>query len=195
MVQLRQDNVLGSLYNIVGFQTNLKWGEQRRILRMIPGLEQAEFMRYGMMHRNTYINAPQLLHPTLQFRNRADLFFAGQITGVEGYMGNAATGLLAGINAARLLSGQHPVILPTNTMLGALCHYVTHAEAKTFQPMKANFGLFTQPQQIRSKAERYRWYSERALTALRRFTRANQIRYDRQAAESDLAGEESWLKN
>ncbi|MCA9923710.1 MAG: methylenetetrahydrofolate--tRNA-(uracil(54)-C(5))-methyltransferase (FADH(2)-oxidizing) TrmFO, partial [Anaerolineales bacterium] len=195
VVQLRQDNVLGSLYNIVGFQTNLKWGEQRRILRMIPGLEQAEFMRYGMMHRNTYINAPQLLHPTLQFRNRADLFFAGQITGVEGYMGNAATGLLAGINAARLLSGQHPVILPTNTMLGALCHYVTHAEAKTFQPMKANFGLFTQPQQIRSKAERYRWYSERALTALRRFTRANQIRYDRQAAESDLAGEESWLKN
>ena len=184
VVQLRQDNVAGSLYNIVGFQTNLKWGEQRRVLRMIPGLEKAEFLRYGMMHRNTYINAPQLLHPTMQYRNRSDLFFAGQITGVEGYMGNAATGLLAGINAARLLSGQHPVILPTNTMLGALCHYVTHAEAKTFQPMKANFGLFPLPQHTISKKERYHWYSERALTALRRFTRAHKIRYDRVAAES-----------
>ena len=184
VVQLRQDNVAGSLYNIVGFQTNLKWGEQRRVLRMIPGLEKAEFLRYGMMHRNTYINAPQLLHPTMQYRNRSDLFFAGQITGVEGYMGNAATGLMAGINAARLLSGQHPVILPTNTMLGALCHYVTHAEAKTFQPMKANFGLFPLPQHTISKKERYHWYSERALTALRRFTRAHKIRYDRVAAES-----------
>ncbi len=186
VVQLRQDNVAGSLYNIVGFQTNLRWGEQRRILRMIPGLENAEFMRYGMMHRNTYINSPQMLHPTLQYRNRSDLFFAGQITGVEGYMGNAATGLLAGINAARLLSGQHPVILPTITMLGALCHYVTHAEAKTFQPMKANFGLFPHPQQTISKNERYRWYCERALTALRRFTRAHTIRYDRVVAESGL---------
>ncbi len=184
VVQLRQDNVAGSLYNIVGFQTNLRWGEQRRVLRMIPGLENAEFLRYGMMHRNTYINAPQLLHPTLQYRNRSNLFFAGQITGVEGYMGNAATGLLAGINAARLLSGKHPVILPTITMLGALCHYVTHAEAKTFQPMKANFGLFPHPQQTIRKSERYRWYSERALTALRRFTRAHKIRYDRVVAES-----------
>ncbi|KAA3665354.1 MAG: methylenetetrahydrofolate--tRNA-(uracil(54)-C(5))-methyltransferase (FADH(2)-oxidizing) TrmFO [Chloroflexi bacterium] len=186
VVQLRQDNVAGSLYNIVGFQTNLRWGEQRRVLRMIPGLENAEFLRYGMLHRNTYINAPQMLHPTLQFRSRSDLFFAGQITGVEGYMGNAATGLLAGINAARLLSGEHPVILPTNTMLGALCHYVTHAEAKTFQPMKANFGLFPHPQHTISKNERYRWYSGRALTALRRFTRAHKIRYDRVVAESGL---------
>ena len=105
VVQLRQDNLAGSLYNIVGFQTNLKWGEQRRVLRLIPGLEQAEFMRYGMMHRNTYINSTQLLHPSLQYRNRADLFFAGQIVGVEGYVGNAGTGLLAGINAARLVHG------------------------------------------------------------------------------------------
>ncbi|HRQ38566.1 MAG TPA: methylenetetrahydrofolate--tRNA-(uracil(54)-C(5))-methyltransferase (FADH(2)-oxidizing) TrmFO [Chloroflexota bacterium] len=181
VVQLRQDNLIGSLYNMVGFQTNLRWGEQKRVLRLIPGLENAEFMRYGMMHRNTYINAPQLLHPSLQYRGRADLFFAGQITGVEGYMGNAATGWLAGVNAARLLKGQLPVILPPTTMLGALCHYVTHAEARHFQPMKANFGLLPAPQHDLPKAERYRWYSERALTALRRFTRANAIRYDREA--------------
>ena len=142
VVQLRQDNLIGSLYNIVGFQTNLKWGEQKRVLRLIPGLENAEFLRYGMMHRNTYINAPRMLQPTLQYRGRTDLFFAGQIIGVEGYMGNAATGLVAGLNAARLLKRQMPVIFPTNTMLGALCHYVTHASIKDFQPMKANFGLF-----------------------------------------------------
>ncbi len=189
VVQLRQDNLIGTLYNIVGFQTNLRWGEQKRILRLIPGLENAEFLRYGMMHRNTYINAPQLLHPTLQYRNRADLFFAGQITGVEGYMGNAATGLLAGINAARFLNNQHPVIMPTNTMLGALCHYVTHASAKDFQPMKANFGLFPPPQNNMGKSERYRWYSDRALTAMRRFTRTNGIRYDREQAETNLAQE------
>ena len=191
VVQLRQDNLLGSLYNIVGFQTNLRWGEQKRVLRLIPGLEKAEFLRYGMMHRNTYINAPQLLQPTLQYRNRADLFFAGQITGVEGYMGNAATGLLAGINAARLLQGQHPVIMPTNTMLGALCHYVTHAAAKDFQPMKANFGLFAPPAQKMAKSDRYRWYSERALTAMRRFTRASNIRYDRAAAEGSADANET----
>lgn len=183
VVQLRQDNLAGSLYNIVGFQTNLKWGDQRRVLRMIPGLQQAEFMRYGMMHRNTYINSPRLLHPTLQYRRRTDLFFAGQIIGVEGYMGNAASGLLAGVNAARLLTGRHPLILPTTTMLGALCHYVTHAEARHFQPMKANFGLFSPPPEKMGKTDRYRWYSQRALTALRRFARENGLRYDREAAE------------
>ena len=186
IVQLRQDNLAGSLYNIVGFQTNLRWGEQRRVLRLIPGLEQAEFMRYGMMHRNTYINAPAMLQPTMQYRGRADLFFAGQIVGVEGYVGNAGTGLLAGINAARLLHGEHPVILPTNTMLGALCHYVTHAEVKNFQPMKANFGLFAPPQQQIGKQERYKWYSERALTSLRRFARDYNLPYDREAAESNV---------
>ncbi|MEZ4589665.1 MAG: methylenetetrahydrofolate--tRNA-(uracil(54)-C(5))-methyltransferase (FADH(2)-oxidizing) TrmFO [Chloroflexota bacterium] len=189
VVQLRQDNLIGSLYNIVGFQTNLKWGEQKRVLRLIPGLENAEFLRYGMMHRNTYINAPHLLQPTLQYRGRADLFFAGQITGVEGYMGNAATGLVAGLNAARLLRGKLPVIFPTNTMLGALCHYVTHASMKDFQPMKANFGLFDQPQHQLPKADRYRWYSERALTAMRRFARHNDISYDRNLAEANFAEE------
>lgn len=184
VVQLRQDNLAGSLYNIVGFQTNLKWGAQRKVLRLIPGLEQAEFMRYGMMHRNTYINGPRLLHPTMQYRSRADLFFAGQITGVEGYMGNAASGLVAGINAARLLLGEQPLIWPTTTMLGALCHYVTHAEAKTFQPMKANFGLLPPSQTKMGKAERYRWYSQRALTDMRRFTRDRGVRYDREAAEA-----------
>ncbi len=177
VVQLRQDNLLGSLYNIVGFQTNLKWGEQKRVLQLIPGLERAEFLRYGTMHRNTYINAPQLLHPTMQYRARADLFFAGQIVGVEGYMGNAASGFVAGLNAARLLHNQPPVIFPPVTMLGALCHYVTHAEAKTFQPMKANFGLLPLPQQQMNKGDRSHWYNERALTALRRFTRHAQVKY------------------
>lgn len=188
VVQLRQDNLAGTLYNLVGFQTNLRWGEQRRVLRMIPGLENAEFLRYGMMHRNTYINAPELLHPTMQYRNRADLFFAGQITGVEGYMGNAGTGLLAGVNAARLVKGEHPVILPTTTMLGALAHYVTHAEAKNFQPMKANFGLLTLPEQRMSKKERYAYYRRRSLTALRRFARERNLAYDRAAAEAEPEG-------
>lgn len=186
VVQLRQDNVAASLYNMVGFQTNLRWGEQRRVLRMIPGLENAEFLRYGMMHRNTYVNAPRLLQPTLQMRNRSDLFFAGQITGVEGYVGNAGTGLLAGINAARFLQGQAPVIFPTGTMLGALCHYVTHADPGDFQPMKANFGLFQPPQDKINKRVRGHWYAEKALTRMRRFTREFGIPYDRQVAEKDL---------
>jgi methylenetetrahydrofolate--tRNA-(uracil-5-)-methyltransferase len=166
-LQLRQDNLAGTLYNIVGFQTNLKWAEQRRVFRLIPGLEKAEFMRYGMMHRNTYINAPMLLEPTLQWRTRPDLFFAGQITGVEGYIGNAATGLLAGINAARWLQGQAPITLPATTMLGALCHYVTHAAVKDFQPMKANFGLLPPlDPPIRNKRVRYQAYVDRALKDL-----------------------------
>jgi len=141
VVQLRQDNLAGNLYNMVGFQTNLTFPEQRRVLRMIPGLEQAEFVRYGQMHRNTFIASPRLLRPTLQSLARPDLFFAGQITGVEGYMGNIATGLLAGWNAARLLDDQVTLELPQTTMLGALCHYVTQADMKDFQPMKANFGI------------------------------------------------------
>jgi methylenetetrahydrofolate--tRNA-(uracil-5-)-methyltransferase len=183
VVQLRQDNLAGTLYNLVGFQTNLRWGEQRRVFRMIPGLEQADFMRYGMMHRNTYINSPALLHPTMQYRRRADLFFAGQIVGAEGYMGNAATGLVAGLSAARLLRGGHPIIFPVHTMIGALCHYVTHAEAKSFQPMKANFGLLALPEQRMSKAERYAYYRRRALDAMRRFARERGLAYDRDAAE------------
>jgi methylenetetrahydrofolate--tRNA-(uracil-5-)-methyltransferase len=140
-VQLRQDNLAASLYNLVGFQTNLKFAEQRRVLRLIPGLEQAQFARYGQMHRNTFLNSPRLLLPTLQFRGRSDLFFAGQITGVEGYLGNMATGLLAGVNAARVVGGEVPLELPRETMLGALCHYVAHASPESFQPMKANFGI------------------------------------------------------
>lgn len=187
VVQLRQDNVSASLYNLVGFQTNLRWGEQKRILRLIPGLERAEFLRYGMMHRNTYINSPRLLQPTLQTRNRSDLFFAGQITGVEGYMGNAGTGMVAGINAARFLRGFSPVIFPTGTMLGALCHYVTHAGPSNFQPMKANFGLFPSPQSKTSKRDRGLWHAQRALTKMRRFAREYGLDYDRYIAEKDLA--------
>lgn len=184
VVQLRQDNMAGTLFNLVGFQTNLRWGIQEEVLRLIPGLAEAEFIRMGQMHRNTYINSPELLHPTMQYRGRADLFFAGQITGVEGYTGNAATGMLAGINAARLLQGEHPVILPPQTMLGALAHYVTHAESKTFQPMKANFGLFPVPEQRMNKADRYKYYTERALKLLRRFARDRRLKYDRAVAEA-----------
>ena len=168
VVQLRQDNLAGSLYNLVGFQTNLKFPEQRRVLRMIPGLEHAEFERYGQMHRNTFIASPKLLRPTLQHTHRNDLFFAGQITGVEGYMGNIATGLLAGENAARQFFGESLLELPQTTMLGALCHYITHADLKDFQPMKANFGILA-PMDFppkTGKRERGGLYAERALAEL-----------------------------
>ena len=168
IVQLRQDNLAGSLYNLVGFQTNLKFPEQKRVLRLIPGLENAEFIRYGQMHRNTFIASPKLLRPTLQHIQRDDLFFAGQITGVEGYMGNIATGLLAGINAGRVHHHEEPIVLPPTTMLGALCHYVTHAELKHFQPMKANFGILPALETTSKlgKRERSKFYAERALLDL-----------------------------
>ena len=165
VVQLRRDNLAGSLYNIVGFQTNIRWGQQEAVLRLIPGLENAEFIRMGQMHRNTFINSPTLLHPTMQFRHREDLFFAGQITGVEGYAGNIATGLVAAVNLARQLHHESQWILPTTTMLGALCHYVTHTRPEDFQPMKANFGILPElAQPIKNKRERYQAYSERALS-------------------------------
>ncbi|MBI5879384.1 MAG: methylenetetrahydrofolate--tRNA-(uracil(54)-C(5))-methyltransferase (FADH(2)-oxidizing) TrmFO [Chloroflexi bacterium] len=167
VVQLRKDNTAGTLYNIVGFQTNLTYGEQKRVLRMIPGLGQCEVMRYGQMHRNTFINAPALLHPTMQFRQRDDLLFAGQITGVEGYVGNIGSGLVAGINAARLLRGDSPLTLPPETMLGALCHYVCSAAGDDFQPMKANYGIMPMlVPEVRQKKARYAAFSERALKAL-----------------------------
>lgn len=167
VLQLRQDNLAGTLYNMVGFQTNLRYGEQDRIFRLIPGLENAEFIRHGHMHRNTFINAPTLLHPTMQYRQRADLFFAGQITGVEGYVGNIGTGLIAGINAARALRGEPLLSLPPTTMLGALCHYVTHAEPGDFQPMKANYGILPPLESPpRGKRERAQAYSARALADL-----------------------------
>ncbi|MGF1504787.1 MAG: methylenetetrahydrofolate--tRNA-(uracil(54)-C(5))-methyltransferase (FADH(2)-oxidizing) TrmFO [Anaerolineae bacterium] len=170
VVQLRQDNVAGTLYNLVGFQTNIRWPEQKRILRMIPGLENATFARLGQMHRNTFLNSPVLLRETMQYRERDDLFFAGQITGIEGYVGNAASGLLAGINAANLLTGDPLWILPPVTMLGALAHYVCHAEPKTFQPMKASFGLLPPPEPyIKNKRQRYAHYAERAAQALEDF--------------------------
>jgi methylenetetrahydrofolate--tRNA-(uracil-5-)-methyltransferase len=175
VVQLRQDNLAGTLYNLVGFQTNLKFSEQQRVFRLIPGLEQAVFARYGQMHRNTFIYSPACLEPTMQFRGRESLFFAGQITGVEGYAGNIATGLVAGQNAARLLNGLPLLELPVTTMIGSLCYYVTHASAADFQPMKANFGLlppFTGEQTIRDKRRRYQAYAQRALDDLEAYLRA-----------------------
>jgi methylenetetrahydrofolate--tRNA-(uracil-5-)-methyltransferase len=158
------------MYNLVGFQTNLKFPEQRRVLRMIPGLEQAEFLRYGQMHRNTFIFSPKLLKSTMQFHNRSDLFFAGQITGIEGYAGNIASGLLAGINAAKVIKGLAPITLPDTSMLGALCHYITHADEKDFQPMKANFGIMPAlPVPVpKGKRQRAEAYAERALRSLPR---------------------------
>jgi methylenetetrahydrofolate--tRNA-(uracil-5-)-methyltransferase len=176
-VQLRQDDLAATLYNLVGFQTNLTFGEQRRVLRMIPGLQNAKFVRYGQMHRNTFINSPRLLLPSLQFLRRPGLLFAGQITGVEGYMGNIATGLLAGINAARIVHGQDPWRLPPDTMLGALCRYITSTSPETFQPMKANFGLLPAlPDSIHRKGKkgRAKAYSERALASIDSFM-ANQF--------------------
>lgn len=141
VVQLRQDNAEGTLYNIVGFQTHLKWGEQKRILQMIPGLENCEIVRYGVMHRNTYINSPKWLRETYQFKDRDDLFFAGQMTGVEGYIESAASGMLAGINLAHVLKGEEPVMPGAKTMIGAMSHYITTADPNHFQPMNANFGI------------------------------------------------------
>jgi len=164
VVQLRQDNATASLYNMVGFQTQLKWREQERVFRMIPGLENAEFVRFGVMHRNSFLNSPKLLHPTYQTRKSEQIFFAGQITGVEGYVESAASGLLAGINATKLVQGKKPLIFPEITALGALAHYITHAEAKHFQPMNVNFGIIKNfPERIKDKRERYEKLAERSL--------------------------------
>jgi methylenetetrahydrofolate--tRNA-(uracil-5-)-methyltransferase len=153
---------------MVGFQTNLKFPEQKRVFRMIPGLEQAEFQRFGQMHRNTFIASPNLLHPSLQYRHRADLFFAGQITGVEGYMGNIATGLLAGINLSRWLRREPILVLPRETMLGSLCHYITHSSMRDFQPMKANLGLLPALEMNgrMSKRDKGKLYAARSLGTL-----------------------------
>jgi len=174
-LQLRQDDLAGDLYNLVGFQTNLTFPEQRRVLRMIPGLEKAVFIRYGMMHRNTFINAPRVLHPSLQVKGHPHLFMAGQITGVEGYLGNVATGVLAGINLARSMDAKKPLVLPQETMLGALLHYVAHAEAKQFQPMKANLGLMPAltDGKRRNRRERAAVHAERAKAALKVFLAAH----------------------
>ncbi|MGO0122701.1 FADH(2)-oxidizing methylenetetrahydrofolate--tRNA-(uracil(54)-C(5))-methyltransferase TrmFO [Desulfothermobacter acidiphilus] len=172
VVQLRQDNREGTLFNMVGFQTNLKWGEQNRVFRLIPGLEQAEFVRYGMMHRNTFLNAPLLLQPTLLCSRRPGLFFAGQITGVEGYVESAAAGLVAGINAARLVRGEELLVFPPVTAHGALLHYITTADPRYFQPMNINYGLFPPlEERVRDKRQRRLLLAARALAVLRDFIR------------------------
>lgn len=171
VVQLRQDNQSGTLFNVVGFQTHLKWGDQKEVIQLIPGLEEAEIIRYGVMHRNTFINSPKLLKPTYQFKQRANLFFAGQMTGVEGYVESAASGLIAGINAARLSLDQEPVVLPDTTTMGSLAHYITTASSKHFQPMNANFGLYAPLEnRPRSKKERAERYAERAISNIQNFS-------------------------
>ena len=170
VVQLRQYNAADSLYNIVGFQTHLKWPEQKRVFGLIPGLENAEFVRYGVMHRNTFINSPELLRPTLQYKDRDDLLFAGQMTGVEGYIESAASGLVAGVNAAYLAKGENPVIFPEQTAHGSMCKYITSAVAKHFQPMNANFGLMPPlEERIRDKKLKKQKIAERALEFLAKF--------------------------
>lgn len=171
VVQLRQDNATGTLYNMVGFQTSLKWGDQKRIFRMIPGLEQAEFERLGVIHRNTFIKSPKVLTPTLQTRARPGLFFAGQMTGVEGYVESAAGGLVCGVNAARIARGEEPVIFPRATATGSLLHYITHADPEHFQPMNIAFGLMPELDgpKIKDKRLRKRAVSERALQVLERW--------------------------
>ncbi|HHP7232911.1 MAG TPA: FADH(2)-oxidizing methylenetetrahydrofolate--tRNA-(uracil(54)-C(5))-methyltransferase TrmFO [Xenococcaceae cyanobacterium] len=167
VVQLRQEDKAGQLWNMVGFQTNLRWGEQKRVFRLIPGLENAEFVRMGVMHRNTFINSPELLHPSLQFKTRNTLLAAGQLIGTEGYTAAVAGGWLAGTNAARLFLDQETVTLPSTMMMGALFDFISSAAPKHFQPMPPNFGILPQlPQKIRSKRERYGKYRDRALAAL-----------------------------
>ncbi|MDE1498404.1 FADH(2)-oxidizing methylenetetrahydrofolate--tRNA-(uracil(54)-C(5))-methyltransferase TrmFO [Ligilactobacillus salivarius] len=174
VVQLRQDNAAGDLYNIVGFQTHLKWGEQKRVFSMIPGLENARFVRYGVMHRNTFLCSPEVMQATYQTKKRPDLFFAGQMTGVEGYVESAASGLYAGLNAARIAQGKDPVIFPEETMMGAMAHYITHASVKNFQPINANFGIVPKLQErIRNKQERNLKISERAIDRIKKFKNLN----------------------
>lgn len=170
VIQLRQDNFAATLFNIVGFQTHLKWPEQQRVFRLIPGLEQAEFVRYGVMHRNTFINSPNVLQPTLQMKEHPAILFAGQITGVEGYIESASSGLVAGLNAARLAMGAEPLVLPAETAHGALCRYITQAATKNFQPMNVNFGLLPPlERKIRDKKMKNGMIADRALESLREF--------------------------
>ena len=168
IVQLRQDDTKDTLYNMVGFQTNLKFGEQKRVFSLIPGLKNAEFVKYGVMHRNTYINSPELLEPTYQLKNRSNLFFAGQITGVEGYVESIASGLLAGINSVKQFKKEKKIIFPDTTMIGALTKYIT-TPRKHFAPMNANFGILPElEEKIKDKKVRYEELAKRALISLKR---------------------------
>jgi len=174
VVQLRQDNAAGTLYNLVGFQTHLKWGEQKRVFGMIPGLAEAEFVRYGVMHRNTFINSPRLLLPTYQFKRKPTIFFAGQMTGVEGYVESAASGLIAGWNAGRLARGHAPETFPPETTLGSMAQYITTADFRHFQPMNANFGLFPPVgHRVRSKKEKNEAIALRALAGIEAFSKSS----------------------
>ena len=176
VVQLRQEDRAGRMWNLVGFQTRLRIPEQQRVVRMIPGLEQAEFLRYGSIHRNSYLNSPAALSAHLSARDDPTILFAGQITGVEGYTESSATGLLAGINLARILSGDEPVVPPPTTMLGALYRYMNEADPKHFQPMNANFGLLDDlPEKIRDKKRKREMFAERALAEMRSWIEANAV--------------------
>lgn len=176
VVQLRQDDAAGTLYNLVGFQTHLKWGEQKRVFSMIPGLENVEIVRYGVMHRNTFINSPTVLNKTYQLRANDNIFFAGQMTGVEGYVESAGSGLIAGINAARLALGQEPIIFPFETALGSMARYITEADSKNFQPMNVNFGIFPElGERIKSKQERAERHANRALNTILNFMNSQTI--------------------
>ena len=164
VVQLRRENAEGSLYNLVGFQTNLKFAEQKRVFSLIPGLNNAEFMRYGVMHRNSFINSPKLLNKDLSLKTNRNIFFAGQLSGVEGYMESAASGIVAGINAAALINDKEALVLPVFSMIGALLNYITDSSVENFQPMGANFGILpTLTEKIRDKRERYAALSNRSL--------------------------------
>ncbi|WP_422657304.1 FADH(2)-oxidizing methylenetetrahydrofolate--tRNA-(uracil(54)-C(5))-methyltransferase TrmFO [Paenibacillus sp. EC2-1] len=176
VVQLRQDNAAGTLYNLVGFQTHLKWGEQKRVLSMIPGLENAEIVRYGVMHRNTFVNSPKLLEPTYQVKNRPNLYLAGQMTGVEGYVESAASGLIAGINAARAVQNLDGVVFPQESTIGSMAYYITNADPEHFQPMNANFGLLPSlGTRIRNKKEKNEALANRALDQVRGFIETNAL--------------------
>ena len=176
VLQLRKENAAATMYNLVGFQTNLKFGEQKRVFSMIPALHDAEFLRYGVMHRNTFINSPQILDSDYSVKENKNLFFAGQLTGVEGYMESASSGLLCGINAARALSGQATVTLPATTMMGALSRYISDPYVADFQPMGANFGILPElTHRPRDKAERGQAYADRSLEDLKLFIKENNI--------------------
>jgi methylenetetrahydrofolate--tRNA-(uracil-5-)-methyltransferase len=176
VVQLRQDDAAGTLYNIVGFQTHLKWGPQKEVLKLIPGLENVEIVRYGVMHRNTFINSPRVLKPTYQLKTNDQLFFAGQMTGVEGYVESAGSGLLAGINAAKLALGEELLIFPEETALGSMARYITEADPRNFQPMNVNFGLFPDlPKRYKMKEKRGEKQAERALGTIRNFMNSQSI--------------------
>lgn len=174
VVQLRQDNKEATLFNIVGFQTSLKWGDQKKVIQLIPGLENAEIIRYGVIHKNSYISSPKVLLPTLQSRNNANIFFAGQLTGVEGYVESASNGIVAGINAAKLYKGQETIVFPIETGIGALIEYITTCPTKNFQPMNVNFGLFPAiEKKIKDKKLKNLTIAQRSLTRLGEFIEKN----------------------